>query len=277
MPSDALTAIDGVLGAALDPGDRGLQYGDGVFRTLRVHAGRPLWWRAQLAKLADDCARLSIECPPDGLWRGDLDAVLAGTTSSGVLKLLVTRGRGARGYRPPVPAVARRIVRFFPGPPRTFDAEVAIAARVCDLRLGHQPLLAGVKHLCRLENVLARAEWDDPGIAEGLLLDQHERVIGGVMSNLLIWREQRLLTPRIDRCGVAGVTRALLLGLARAAGIQAEEVELSLAQVLQADEVMCCNSLIGVVRVARLGERVWPEAVISPRLAMLLNTLDVHD
>lgn len=272
-----MTAVDGVVGAALDPGDRGLQYGDGVFRTLRVHAGRPLWWRAQLAKLAADCARLSLACPPEASWRADLAAVLAGARPDGVLKLLVTRGSGARGYRPPVPARARRIVQFFPGPLPAFDAGAGICARVCSLRLGHQPALAGIKHLCRLENVLARAEWNDPAIADALLLDQDERVIGGVMSNLLIWRAQCLSTPRIDRCGVAGITRALLLEGARAAGIGTAEVDLTLGEVLDADEVMLCNSLMGVRPIARIEERVWPQPVISPRLATLLDSFDVDD
>ncbi len=266
-----------MVDAALDPGDRGLQYGDGVFRTLRVRAGRPLWWPAQLAKLADDCARLRLACPSEASWHADLAAVLAGSRSDGVLKLLVTRGSGARGYRPPVPARPRRIVQFFPGPLRALDVGAGLCARVCSLRLGYQPVLAGVKHLNRLENVLARAEWHDPGIAEGLLLDQHERVIGGVMSNLLVWRAQRLLTPRVDRCGVAGVTRALLLAAARADGIDAAEVDLTLGEVLGADEVMLCNSLMGVVHVARIEERVWLQPVISPRLATLLNSLDVDD
>jgi 4-amino-4-deoxychorismate lyase len=258
--------------SGVDPRDRGLQYGDGVFRTLRVVAGRPRWWRAQLAKLEEDCRRLRIDCPPESLWRADLAAL--GRIGDGVLKLLVTRGDGPRGYRPPQGALPRRILIYRAGLPPAWDTANGIVARVCDLRLGRQPLLAGIKHLARLENVLASAEWAAPEIAEGLLLDDEERVISGVMSNLLIWRGARLATPRLHRCGVAGVTRALLMRLARADGIEVCEDDMTLDEILSADEVMLCNSVMGLARVARLGERTWPAPLISTRLAAALETFD---
>jgi 4-amino-4-deoxychorismate lyase len=258
--------------SGVDPRDRGLQYGDGVFRTLRVVAGRPRWWRAQLAKLEEDCRRLRIDCPPESLWRADLAAL--GRIGDGVLKLLVTRGDGPRGYRPPQGALPRRILIYRAGLPPAWDTANGIVARVCDLRLGRQPLLAGIKHLARLENVLASAEWAAPEIAEGLLLDDEERVISGVMSNLLIWRGARLTTPRLHRCGVAGVTRALLMRLARADGIEVCEDDMTLDEVLSADELMLCNSVMGLARVARLGERTWPAPIISTHLAAALESLD---
>jgi 4-amino-4-deoxychorismate lyase len=128
-----------------------------------------------------------------------------------------------------------------------------------------------VKHLNRLENVLARGEWDDPEIDEGLLLDQTSRVVSGVMSNLFIWRGQRLQTPRLDRCGVAGVARSRLMKLASAAGIVVDEVDFGLPTLLEAEEVMLTNSLIGLRRIARLGEHTWADPSISPRLAALLD------
>ena len=97
----------------VDARDRGLQYGDGVFRTLRVVAGRPRWWRAQLDKLGEDGRRLRIDCPRDSLWRADLAAL--GPLDDGVLKLLLTRGDGPRGYRPPRAAKPRRILNYSAG------------------------------------------------------------------------------------------------------------------------------------------------------------------
>lgn len=250
----------------LSPLDRGLQYGDGVFRTLRLAAGEPVWWEDHLAKLAADAARLGIPCPDAEVWRADLES-LGERPQTGVLKLILTRGVGARGYRPAGAARPGRIL-MLDAAPIASDAwpDQGLAARVCALRLGEQPALAGVKHLNRLENVLARAEWDDPAIHEGILLDQSGRVIGGVMSNLFFWRDGRLHTPRLDRCGVAGVTRARLL-----ARFPAAAGEYRLEDLLTAEEVMLCNSVMGLRRLSRLEHRHWPAPVISPLLREKLH------
>ena len=224
MSAHSSVLVDGVRAECFPVDDRGLMYGDGVFRTLRVAGGRPRWWHEQLAKLAEDCARLGLTMPDVSHWQADLD-LLAPCLSDGVMKLIVTRGSGPRGYLPPASAKPRRFMRYDatasqPIPP----APAELSIRVCSLRLGQQPRLAGIKHLNRLENVLARAEWNATDIHEGLLLDQSDRVISGVMSNLFIWRDQgkqsRLLTPRLDQCGVAGVARARLMRLARAQGLR---------------------------------------------------------
>ncbi len=268
--------VDGRAQAGLPVQDRGLMYGDGVFRTLRIRGGRPLWWEAQLARLAGDCARLGIPCPERGLWQRDLAAVLEGR-DEGVLKLVVTRGVGPRGYQPPEPARPTRIAMAgpLPGHPAGLWRE-GVHVRVCTLRLGQQPALAGIKHLNRLENVLARAEWDDADIHEGLLLDGEGRVISGVGSNLFILRGGELLTPRLDRCGVAGMARARLMAEAATLGLEAREADLALEDVRQADEAFLTNSLIGAWRVRRLRdasgpERVWPGPVIYPAVRKLLD------
>lgn len=267
----AICLVNGIEGAALDPLDRGLQYGDGVFRTLRVENGKPRWWEEQLAKLDSDAARLGVVCPEASQWWADL-ARLTGRLSRGVIKLLLTRGGGVRGYRPPEAAAATRILIYDPAPLVSDGWPVdGLNVRVCDLRLSAQPALAGIKHLNRLENVLARAEWNTPEIQEGLMLDTAGNVISGVMSNLFLWREARLLTPRLEQCGVAGVARDRLLRRATAAGIAVQETRIGRDEVLAADEIMLSNSLIGLRRVACLGERRWPHPTISLQLAALLD------
>lgn len=249
--------VNGCETDLMDACDRGLAYGDGVFRTLRTQGGRPLWWRDHYAKLADDCAALRLTCPDEATLHAEACQVAA--AGEGVVKIILTRGAGARGYAPPPDQPLTRVV--FPAPLPAHaqaDAPEAITARWCTLQLARQPRLAGVKHLNRLENVLARAEWTDPAIFEGLLCDDRGAVIGGVMSNLLLMKKGELFTPDLGECGVAGVARTRLLRAAPRLGIPAHIVRLPPAAVLAADEVMICNSVIGVRRVARLDETTWP-------------------
>jgi 4-amino-4-deoxychorismate lyase len=248
--------VDGQPTESVDARDRGLAYGDGVFRTLLTRDGRPLWWRDHYAKLADDCAALMLACPDEGLLHAEVCRVAA--AGEGVAKIMVTRGAGARGYALPSGQAVTRIVLSAPLPAYAQAAAGdGLVVRWCTLKLARQPRLAGIKHLNRLENVLARAEWDDPAVVEGLLCDEGGAVIGGVMSNLLIARDGEFVTPDLSQCGVAGVARARLLRAAQRLGVRTRVERLSPAAILAADEVMLCNSVMGVRRVARLDEKTW--------------------
>ena len=253
--------VNGHPADAVNAQDRGLAYGDGVFRTLRAQDGRPLWWRDQFAKLAADCAALRLGCPDEAGLHAEVCRLAGAGPGAGVIKIVVTRGVSARGYAPPAVQACTRIVMASPLPPYALpDAPADIAARWCTLRLARQPRLAGIKHLNRLESVLARSEWDDPAILEGLLCDDSGAVIGGVMSNVFWIRNGELFTPGLDQCGVAGVARARLLRAAKRRGIPTHIGRLLPAAILAADEVMICNSVIGVRRVARLDDTTWPPA-----------------
>lgn len=238
--------------------DRGFNYGDGLFETILVRHGEPVWWEAHLARLQRGCAALRIACPT-GLSeqaRGWVEQ-----RRRAVLKIVVTRGVGGRGYSPHVDAAPSCFMTVHDVPP-SLDA---VAVRWCDLRLSQQPALAGLKHLNRLENVLARGEWDDPGIGEGLLRDADDRVIGATAANLFIVRGGQVRTPRIDRCGIAGVTRDWVMSQ-----VAVVEAELSVADVESADEVFLTNSLRGILPVTRLGEREWSVGRVTRRLQGLL-------
>jgi len=251
--------VNGQPGETVDALDRGLAYGDGVFRTLRTQAGQPLWWRDHYAKLAADCAALSLVCPDEAGLRAEVCRVaMAG---EGVAKIVLTRGAGARGYAPPQDQACTRIVLSAPLPPHAqANSPTDIMARWCALRLARQPRLAGIKHLNRLENVLARAEWDDPDIFEGLLCDDSGAVIGGVMSNLMIAKAGELFTPDLSQCGVAGVARTRLLRTMARRGIPIHIGRLLPDAILAAEEVMICNSVIGVRRLGRLDGVTWTPA-----------------
>lgn len=262
--------VNGLPAENVNALDRGLAYGDGVFRTLRTHAGQPLWWRDQYAKLAADAAALALACPDEAGLRAEVCQVAE--AGQGVVKIMLTRGAGTRGYAPPAVQACTRIVLSTPLPPHARpDAAVDVTARWCSLRLARQPRLAGIKHLNRLENVLARSEWDDPEIFEGLLCDDSGAVIGGVMSNLLIAKAGELFTPDLSQSGVAGVARARLLRAVARRGIPAHIARLSPDAILAADEVMICNSIIGVRRVACLDDATWSPAGWTDTLKTALD------
>jgi 4-amino-4-deoxychorismate lyase len=263
--------INGVPGDEVDILDRGLQYGDGVFRTLRISHGFPQHWWRHCRKLEHDCTALGLTCPDADLLSGEM-LQLATVQPDGVAKIIITRGISKRGYAPPPSIVPTRILTISPGQdfPETYRRE-GVGVRVCDLRLSQQPRLAGIKHLNRLENVLAAMEWNDPEIAEGLLLDTADNVVGGTRSNLFLVRNGELATPDLSQCGVAGVQRERVQDWASSSGVACRVEQLKLADVLAADEVFLVNSVIGLWPVRQLQERSWQTHPVSLRIAEWLD------
>src|SRR4029077_120411 len=142
-----------------------------------------------------------------------------------------------------------------------------VESRVASIRLGENPALAGIKHLNRLENVLAAAETTPAGVFESLLLDASGNLFSGAMSNVFIVRAGRAATPLIQRCGVAGVMRGIVLRECAVLGITATEQFLRLGDLFAADEVFITNARIGVVPVRRVGEHSFPMNPLARRLA----------
>ena len=210
-----MNLVDGVENDALSVRDRGLMYGDGVFRTLLLRDGKPVLWPRQYAKLAHDCRALRIGCPAAAELERDLGRIAAAEPHC-VVRITVTRGVSTRGYALAAKATATRIVSSSPLPQHPREhAERGVRVHMCRVRLALQPALAGIKHLNRLENVLARAEWQDPAISEGLMCDADDAVIGGTMSNLFLHANGKLTTPELTRCGIAGVMRDLVMDISR--------------------------------------------------------------
>jgi 4-amino-4-deoxychorismate lyase len=263
--------INGAASDSLAAVDRGLAYGDGVFRTLMMRDGRPRAWLHHFRKLEHDCGALAIPCPEKNLLTHELSLVAEREPECAV-KIIITRGAGQRGYAFPDRVAPARIVMSFPPPQyREEFQQSGIKARLCSLRLGFQPVLAGVKHLNRLENVLARNEWNDVAIAEGLLLDGEKNAIGGTMTNLFIVENGALTTPDLSRCGVAGVTRERIFAHAAKHGIVCRVDHIPIDRVLQADEAFVVNSLIGVWQIRELAGKVWLPALLTGRVRRWLD------
>jgi len=264
--------VDGQPADALSLKDRGLAYGDGLFETLAVRGGQPLLLDRHLQRLDDGCRRLAINAD-QSLIRTELLAY-ADALGGGVLKLILTRGDSLRGYGADPSAQPRRILQG--NPPAAYPAahaEQGIRLFPCTTRLSKQPLLAGLKHLNRLEQVLARAEWQDAEHAEGLMLDQAGRVIEGVFSNLFLVRDGVLITADLKRCGVAGVMRAELLAQAQSLAIPTQITDISLEQLQWADEVFVCNSVYGIWPVRAYAALSWPVGPLTRKLQTLARAL----
>ena len=251
--------------------DRGLAYGDGVFRTFPVRKGRAQCWALQFRKLELDCTTIGIPCPSESVLGGELGQ-LALERADFTAKIIVTRGSGARGYAPPQSPTPTRIVLSagLPEHPAEF-ARDGIRVHFCATRLAHQPRLAGITHLNRLENVLARAEWSDPSVAEGLMLDAEDHVVGGTMSNLFIVENGTLVTPQLWRCGVAGVTRDRIMKAAAKHGVACREEIVTRDRFLAATETMVVNSLIGVWQIRVCAGRSWETGTVTARVREWLN------
>ena len=226
--------------------DRGLQYGDGLFETLAAFDGSCPWFSAHYQRLAAGCERLAIPLPNKEIMLREVNQAAEGQHKA-VIKILLTSGRGGRGYRRPDVLEPNRIVmrHDWPDYPDAYWQE-GVALKLCHTRLGCNPALAGIKHLNRLEQVVARNEWQGTEYAEGLMCDMQGHVIEGTMSNVFVVRGNALATPSLTACGVDGVMRRWVMQTAKDLNMEVQQTALSVTDIKQADEVLLTNSLIGL-------------------------------
>ncbi|MFM1895072.1 MAG: hypothetical protein RLZZ385_146 [Pseudomonadota bacterium] len=245
--------INGEPGQLVSANDRGLTYGDGAFETIRVANRRLVLWPGHRQRLIDTCNLLQIPLDMPAL-EADLVSVLAAAQENGVVKVMVTRGAGGRGYLPAASMQPTRIVQFHALPADdTNSFRDGIHVVICRHRLATGGPLAGLKHLNRLEQVMASMELP-VGCQEGIMLDASGAVIEGTRSNLFIVHGHQLWTPALDEAGVAGVMREYLISRFSEAGMKPVIRKLSLTDLLGADEVFMCNSVFGIWPVIALHE-----------------------
>lgn len=255
MPASIL--VNGVIRDTVSATDRGLAYGDGLFETLSVNCGRVEFLPEHLQRLEAGCHRLSLDFDGKAL-RADIDILMQQASSvllaQAVVKIILTRGGEGRGYRPDPAAATSRIVMLSAAPEYNASAHPGVSVRVCDTRLSINPALAGLKHLSRLEQVMARNEWRESTVSEGLMLDTAGHLVEGTMSNIFLLSNDRLKTPELSRCGVAGVVRRLVIErLAPSLSIEVQQCDLYMDDLISADSVFLTNSLIGIWPVANIG------------------------
>ena len=236
----------------IDYSDRGFQYGDGLFETIEVSNQTPVFFQQHIQRLVKGCHQLLLPIPDSELLLKEA-IELSKKSRSAVLKLIYTRGSGGRGYRQPEILQPTRLFSLHPFPdyPKNFS-QIGITVRFCTTRLGLNPSLAGIKHLNRLEQIIARAEWNESNIQEGLMLDMNGDVVEGTMSNFFLVKDNILYTPLLELCGIEGILRNILISIANDYQISVVEKKISKQDVYSASEVFITNSIIGIWPVIQL-------------------------
>lgn len=263
--------INGIKTDHISVLDRGFQYGDGLFETIRVVEGKPQYWQEHLDRLVTGCEKLKIPFHELDSLQNEA-GTLCRQVNEGVLKITITRGEGGRGYAVPQPLVPTRVLAIFPYPHYQDECWISgICIQICDTRLGENRALAGIKHLNRIEHVLARAEWNDPDIQEGLMMDGNDNIVEGTMSNLFVVKDNVLLTPDLSRCGVKGIMREQIMRIASNEGMTVQVKDLTLHELYGSDELFVCNSLIGIWPARQVNKCQFNIGPVSRRLLNILN------
>ena len=274
--ASAATATPSAAGSSggISPLDRGLHFGDGLFETIACRGGRARFLSLHLDRLTSSCERLKIALGDVAIVRQEIEHAASGAAVS-LIKLIVTRGAAvARGYAPSGKESATRVLLRYAWPQEDTTAWTdGVRVEVARMRLGENAALAGMKHLNRLEQVLARSEVPGTEAAELLLFSSSGRLISGTMSNVFIVRHGRLVTPRIDVCGVAGVMRRVVLREAAKAGVVADEGVLSEGDLQGADEVFATNARIGIWPVRAIGSRSLEPGAVTRRVQGLIEPM----
>lgn len=268
-----MVLINGLPDDRIDITDRGLQYGDGLFETMVYRSGTIEFLEAHIERLSEGTKRLRIKFGQVKELRDELNRVCQGLVKDdAIIKIIITRGSGGRGYLAASSVEPTRIISTHPLPAYPpVNSQAGVKVRLCSHTLSENPALAGIKHLNRLDQVLARSEWHDPTIAEGIMLDSNENVIEGTMSNVFMVKSARLLTPKLNKSGVAGIMRGKILDLARGLNIPVVEANIHIDEFMKSDEIFLSNSIIGIWPVLNVDNMLYSKGQLTQSLQSALD------
>ncbi len=261
MTASTVYWIDGTRTASLPLPDRGLDFGDGLFETFLLAHDCIFYRERHFQRMRSGLLRLGFpDCTiiAEHQLNTALKEALELGINHGALRMTVTRGAGPRGYTPPIDCEPRLIIALTPTA-KAWDAfPDAVSLGIASIRLAAQSQLAGIKHLNRLEQVMAARECARDDVDDLLMLDQDGGAISVISGNLFAAVKDVIITPRIETCGVLGTRRqALIDSWAPALGLQVEQRSVSPAELEEADEIFVTNSIIGLRPISRLGRGRW--------------------
>lgn len=258
--------------AAVTAFDHGFLYGDGLFETVAVHRARPLLLREHLERLLAGAAWLSYQHLPtqDQLAAAAGKVIAANGVTEGALRLLLTRGAGPgtwdpEGYGPPT-----IIITAASGTPyREEDYHRGWRAVISSFRQDEGSPLCHLKSLNFLHHVLARREARARGAEEALHLNLRGELAEGSISNVFVVRRGELVTPDVASGLLPGITRAVVLDLARKLGLSVQERPVQPQELQGAEEAFLTSSLMGLMPLVAVDDRPVGAGVPGPVTARL--------
>jgi 4-amino-4-deoxychorismate lyase len=269
--------VNGLDQNLVELSDRAIHYGDGAFETLRIENRRPVHWHRHLRRLTHTCKILQIPLDINAL-EYEVNVILRGADSPCILKVIVSRGSGGRGYRPPELVQTRRILSLHALPADYSELQkTGVRLMRCQHPVSENPVLAGLKHLNRLDQVLASMELS-ADCEEGLMLTTAGKVVEGTRTNVFLARQGRLRTPALDLSGVAGIKREIVLEQCSKHGIDVDVCHIDIEELQDVDEMFVCNSVLGIWPVIewRNGNqcRHLPRGVLTRKVQELTKDAD---
>ena len=280
--------INGVSADYLNINDRAIHYGDGLFETILCSEDALLYWPQHYQRLQTSADRLKLRCPDEAVFLDDIRTLLELNETSGAsayaIKIIITRGSSDRGYVIPKKTNEKRVVLISA---LAADYSSLVSGEllsgelyVCKNQVSINESLAGLKHLNRLENVLARNEWNDTAkhqYIDGLMLNARQQVIEGSMSNVFAVKENNLYTPDLSQSGVNGIMRDMIIDVAGRKNIQLSTVDLKLEDLYGMEEIFISNSLMGIRSANKLETSLYQQQTVTKLiLAELLKTKHDH-
>ncbi len=274
--SEAKCLINGIAADYISIHNRGLHYGDGLFETILCFAQKIYYWELHYQRLKTSADKLAINCPSAQQLLQDIKNILIDVSQPCVIKIILTRGNSQRGYQYDKSASSSRIVMRS----AINTAYSSLLSKkllsghlfLCEQQVSINQSLAGLKHLNRLENVLARNEWQDTvaksdrHYIDGVMLNHYSHVIEGSMSNLFAVKNNVLMTPDLSLSGVNGIMRQLILDLADNIGIPAVVENMTLDQFMNAEELFISNSLSGMKSVCCFNNKTFDHTGVTQKL-----------
>tara|TARA_B100000959_G_scaffold98378_1_gene104078 strand:+ start:602 stop:1435 length:834 start_codon:yes stop_codon:yes gene_type:complete len=259
---DSIVIINGEEQSNISVFNRNMQYGDGLFETCVAKDNQILFWDKHLLRLNIGCDKLKIKKIEESIWLEDIKKALSFSSKKNcIIKLILSRGNSQRGYSYPDDILPVRVVIVSEiiksQSKQSFSLEYAQSG------YHSNPNLAGIKHCNRIEQILARATMKED---EAIMLDENKNIISVTQGNIYFIFGKRLLTPKLDRCGVIGSRRSLILELAKSIGLDIQEEEVSMIQAQKADEVFISNSLIGIQSVSSIEDCQLSDSSITDKI-----------
>ena len=265
--------IDGKKQSKASIFNRNTQFGDGLFETCLVENKKLLFWSNHFERMKLGCDRLKISMIDETLWLSDIKKAFSlMKIDNCIVKLVLSRGESLRGYsyKDNIRPIRITIVSEL----KNNNQDKAFSLEFCNSGYNSNPKLAGIKHCNRLEQVIARAGIK---VDDGIMLDENENVVSVTQGNIFCIQGNRLITPNLDKCGIEGTRRAVILKIAVDLGFDINIKNLSVAELLRSDEVFISNSIQGVGPVNQIEDFVYSKHKITEIISETLKEKSTED